>query len=92
MTRGRKRDLTIQASRSLVLQRAYRDRKAKHVADLEERCQKAEAENERLKQELVLLRASRGHQGSVVNSYQVVSTAIFLLHARSFNGVWSLYL
>ncbi|EIN07860.1 hypothetical protein PUNSTDRAFT_135377 [Punctularia strigosozonata HHB-11173 SS5] len=63
MARGRKRDLTIQASRSLVLQRAYRDRKAKYVAELEERCSKAEAENEQLKQELVLLRASSGDGG-----------------------------
>ncbi|KAI0051879.1 hypothetical protein FA95DRAFT_1533799 [Auriscalpium vulgare] len=58
MTRGRKKDMTIQPSRSLAVQRAYRDRKAKYVEDLEERCQKAEAENERLRVELARALAS----------------------------------
>lgn len=60
MTRGRKKDLTIPPSRSLDHQRAYRDRKAKYVADLEERCRKAEAENDALRRELRALKAGRG--------------------------------
>lgn len=57
MTRGRKKDLTIPPSRSLDHQRAYRDRKAKYVADLEERCRKAEAESDALRRELRVLKA-----------------------------------
>ncbi|KAA1475294.1 hypothetical protein DENSPDRAFT_842038 [Dentipellis sp. KUC8613] len=57
MPRGRKKDLTTPPTRALEIQRAYRDRKAKHVADLEERCSKAEAENERLREELAATRA-----------------------------------
>jgi hypothetical protein len=57
MTRGRQKDTTLPPSRALVIQRAYRDRKAKHLADLEERCQKAEEENERLRKELEIARA-----------------------------------
>lgn len=60
MARGRKKDLTIPPSRSLDHQRAYRDRKAKYVADLEERCRRAEAENEALRRELSGLKAGRG--------------------------------
>ncbi|KAI0062870.1 hypothetical protein BV25DRAFT_472016 [Artomyces pyxidatus] len=52
MARGRRKDTTAPPSRSLEIQRAYRDRKAKYVADLEERCRKAEGENERLREEL----------------------------------------
>jgi len=57
MTRGRQKDTTLPPSRALIIQRAYRDRKAKHLADLEERCQKAEEENERLRKELEIARA-----------------------------------
>ncbi|KAH9957947.1 hypothetical protein BC827DRAFT_631502 [Russula dissimulans] len=57
MTRGRRKDTTIPPSRALTIQRAYRDRKAKYIADLEDRCRKAEEENERLRKELVLLRS-----------------------------------
>ncbi|TFY61637.1 hypothetical protein EVG20_g6981 [Dentipellis fragilis] len=57
MPRGRKKDLTTPPTRALAIQRAYRDRKAKHVADLEERCLKAETENEQLRQELAATRA-----------------------------------
>lgn len=57
MTRGRKKDMTIPPSRSLDHQRAYRDRKAKYVSDLEERCRNAEAENDTLRRELHALKA-----------------------------------
>ena len=52
MTRGRKKDLTIPPSRTLVQQRDYRARKANYIADLEERCRRAEEENIRLHMEL----------------------------------------
>ena len=57
MTRGRKKDLTIPPSRTLTQQRDYRARKAHYVADLEERCRKAEEENVRLRKELADVRA-----------------------------------
>jgi len=57
MTRGRRKDTTLPPSRALIIQRAYRDRKAKHLADLEERCRKAEEENDRLRKELALARS-----------------------------------
>lgn len=57
MTRGRRKDTTLPPSRALIIQRAYRDRKAKYVADLEDRCRKAEQENERLRKELELARS-----------------------------------
>lgn len=57
MTRGRKKDLTIPASRALTQQRDYRARKAQYVSDLEARCRSAEEENVRLKKELDLARA-----------------------------------
>ena len=52
MTRGRKKDLTIPPSRTLVQQRDYRARKAHYIADLEERCRRAEEENIQLRREL----------------------------------------
>ncbi|KAI9429791.1 hypothetical protein H4582DRAFT_149467 [Lactarius indigo] len=57
MTRGRRKDTTLPLSRGLIIQRAYRDRKAKYIADLEDRCRKAEEENVRLKEELALARS-----------------------------------
>jgi hypothetical protein len=57
MTRGRRKDITLSPSRSLIVQRAYRDRKSKYLADLEDRCRKAEEENERLRKELELARS-----------------------------------
>ncbi|KAJ6493011.1 hypothetical protein C8R45DRAFT_1095533 [Mycena sanguinolenta] len=60
MPRGRKKDLTIPANRALALQRDYRERKARYIADLEARCTVAEAENVRLRQEIALLRAQSG--------------------------------
>ncbi|KAJ7755318.1 hypothetical protein DFH07DRAFT_490940 [Mycena maculata] len=56
MTRGRKKDHTIPASRALTLQRDYRARKSHYIADLEARCQAAEEENVRLRKELELAR------------------------------------
>jgi len=52
MPRGRKKDLTIPPTRSLVQQRDYRARRALYVANLEERCRRAEEENTRLREEL----------------------------------------
>jgi len=52
MARGRKKDLTIPPTRSLVQQRDYRDRKALYVTNLEERCRKIEEENVQLRKEL----------------------------------------
>lgn len=52
MTRGRKKDLTIPPSRTLVQQRDYRARRAHYIANLEERCQRAEQENIQLRREL----------------------------------------
>ena len=57
MTRGRKKDLTIPASRTLVQQRDYRARKAHYIANLEERCRRAEEENIQLRRELDEARA-----------------------------------
>lgn len=57
MTRGRRKDTTLPPSRPLIIQRAYRERKAKYLADLEDRCRKAEEENERLRNELELARS-----------------------------------
>ncbi|KIK56551.1 hypothetical protein GYMLUDRAFT_783796 [Collybiopsis luxurians FD-317 M1] len=51
MVRGRKRDVSAPLTRSLVLQRDYRARKAKYVVDLESRCQKLESENDLDRQE-----------------------------------------
>lgn len=66
MTRGRRKDSTLPPSRPLTIQRAYRDRKAKYLADLEDRCRKAEEENERLRNELELARSESA--ASTINS------------------------
>lgn len=52
MARGRKKDMTIPPTRSLVQQRDYRARRALYVAELEERCRKTEEENFQLRKEL----------------------------------------
>lgn len=57
MTRGRKKDHTIPPSRTLVQQRDYRARRAHYIADLEERCRRAEEENIQLRKELDEARA-----------------------------------
>lgn len=56
MTRGRKKDHTIPATRAVALQRDYRARKAQYITDLEARCKAAEEENVRLRKELELAR------------------------------------
>lgn len=56
MTRGRRKDNTLPPSRALIIQREYRDRKAKYLSALEDRCRKAEEENVRLRKELELAR------------------------------------
>lgn len=58
MTRGRKKDLTIPPTRSLVQQRDYRARKAQYVAALEDRCKRAEDENAELRKEIAELRVA----------------------------------
>ncbi|KAJ6493022.1 basic region leucin zipper protein [Mycena sanguinolenta] len=70
MPRGRKKDLTIPANRALALQRDYRERKARYIADLEARCTAAEAENVRLRQEIALLRAQSGGPSSSPQAIQ----------------------
>ncbi|KAH9839494.1 uncharacterized protein C8Q71DRAFT_514811 [Rhodofomes roseus] len=57
MTRGRRKDMTIPPSRALLQQRDYRARKARYVADLEERCKQTEEENARLKERIDVLGA-----------------------------------
>ncbi|EPT05012.1 hypothetical protein FOMPIDRAFT_1112926 [Fomitopsis schrenkii] len=57
MTRGRRKDMSIPPSRALLQQRDYRARKARYVADLEERCKQMEEENARLKDQIDVLSA-----------------------------------
>ncbi|KAF5376784.1 hypothetical protein D9757_009465 [Collybiopsis confluens] len=57
MVRGRKRDVSAPLTRSLVLQRDYRARKARYVTELESRCQKLENDNGRLSKEVEELKA-----------------------------------
>ncbi|KAJ4465053.1 hypothetical protein J3R30DRAFT_3623991 [Lentinula aciculospora] len=52
MVRGRKRDISAPLTRSLLLQRDYRARKAKYISDIETRCQKLENENSKLSKEI----------------------------------------
>jgi len=72
MTRGRKKDQTIPPTRTLILQRDYRTRKAQYVADLEKRCQAAEEENHRLRQEIERAQAVK-HSSVYTWSPQTVS-------------------
>ena len=44
--------MSIPPSRALLQQRDYRARKAQHVADLEERCRRLDAENNELRKEV----------------------------------------
>jgi len=53
MARGRKKDLTIPPTRTLVQQRDYRARRAQYITSLEERCRRSEEENVQLRKELV---------------------------------------
>ncbi|KAJ3810354.1 hypothetical protein EV368DRAFT_80682 [Lentinula lateritia] len=56
MVRGRKKDMTIPVSRTIALQRDYRERKAKYVSDLEDKCKSLEEQNARLNEEISELR------------------------------------
>lgn len=56
MVRGRKKDMTIPVSRTIALQRDYRERKAKYVSDLEDKCKSLEEQNARLNEEITELR------------------------------------
>ena len=76
MPRGRRKDTTLSPSRSTVVQRAYRDRKAKYLSDLEDRCRRAEEENERLRKELEQARSETF--GASINSDLVKIRAISL--------------
>jgi hypothetical protein len=78
MPRGRRKDTTIPPSRALIIQRAYRERKAKYISDLEDRCRKAEEENERLRRELEL---ARSHSAVASINSDLVNRLIFLDHA-----------
>ncbi|KAJ7639562.1 hypothetical protein FB45DRAFT_788348 [Roridomyces roridus] len=64
MARGRKKDLTIPATRGLIMQRDYRARKSQYLADLEARCKAAEEENAFLKRQLEIVRQGGSPLGS----------------------------
>lgn len=49
MTRGRRPDAGLEPSRQLLTQRAFRQRRAAHLADLEEKISRLERENATLK-------------------------------------------
>ena len=75
MTRGRKKDQTIPSSRALTLQRDYRARKAQYVANLEKRCQAAEEENHRLRQEI-----EQAHAVKLSNAYEWSPQTVSVFH------------
>ncbi|KAF5351957.1 hypothetical protein D9756_007439 [Leucocoprinus leucothites] len=82
MTRGRKKDLTIPATRALVQQRDYRARKAHYVAELEERVRKAEAENVQLRKDLEAARAGLPIPATPLNP-QIAEASRDLMHHLS---------
>lgn len=73
MARGRKKNLALPPSRSLEHQRAFRARKANYLAELEERCHRAEAENDMLRREVASLRDALPITPSI--NPEIVSTA-----------------
>ncbi|TFK54313.1 hypothetical protein OE88DRAFT_1654927 [Heliocybe sulcata] len=80
MTRGRKKDLTIPPTRALTQQRDYRARKAQYLADLEERCLKAEEENMQLKKRIEALEAQNGISAAAMRfSPEMVHTTTELM-------------
>ncbi|KAF8274484.1 hypothetical protein EI94DRAFT_1713549 [Lactarius quietus] len=93
MARGRRKDTTLPLSRALIIQRAYRDRKAKYIADLEDRCRKAEEENVCLKEELALARSQSSNTSTnadlaqacsdLMHSLQKAQTALSLFQQRA---------
>jgi hypothetical protein len=79
MTRGRKKDLTIPPSRALAHQRDYRARKAQYIADLEERCRRAEQENAELRKQLEIATAGFPSESAIgVCSAETVGFMLFL--------------
>ncbi|KAJ3735534.1 hypothetical protein DFJ43DRAFT_1058134 [Lentinula guzmanii] len=68
MVRGRKKDMTIPVSRTIALQRDYRERKAKYVTDLEDKCKLLEEQNVRLIEEVKELRRIMGQRELVPES------------------------
>lgn len=93
MARGRRKDTTLPLSRTLIVQRAYRDRKARYIADLEDRCRKAEEENVCLKEELALARSQSPYAplsadlaqacSDLMHSLQRAQTALSLFQQRA---------
>jgi len=79
MTRGRRKDTTLPLSRALTIQRAYRDRKAKYIADLEDRCRKAEEENVHLREELTFARSQSPNTSS--NAAELAQACSDLMHS-----------
>ncbi|KAL6298256.1 hypothetical protein BKA93DRAFT_820461 [Sparassis latifolia] len=82
MTRGRRKDLTIPPSRALLQQRDYRARKARYVAELEDRCQRLEQDNSQLREQVDMLQAklcSAGNSSGLPPSAnsEVVRTSSF---------------
>jgi len=80
MTRGRKKDLSIPASRALTQQRDYRARKAQYVTELEHRCYRAEAENVHLRKELEFARAGAPAPQSAFSVETAQATAELMQH------------
>ncbi|KAH8822465.1 hypothetical protein DL96DRAFT_1621103 [Flagelloscypha sp. PMI_526] len=78
MTRGRRRDLTLPPSRTLTQQRDYRARKAQTIRDLETRCQRAEAENVQLREQVTQLQAELefSRSGQTSSSLQTVEQVL----------------
>ncbi|KAJ3983977.1 hypothetical protein F5890DRAFT_1374266, partial [Lentinula detonsa] len=68
MVRGRKKDMTIPVSRTIALQRDYRERKAKYVTDLEDKCKLLEEQNVRLIEEVKELRRIMGQREHIPES------------------------
>ncbi len=79
MTRGRRKDLTIPPSRALLQQRDYRARKDQYVADLEDRCRRAEEDNEKLRKELDSMRLRMAAGGTMAPSSEVVRIAVRMI-------------
>jgi hypothetical protein len=77
MARGRKKDLTIPPTRTLVQQRDYRARRAQYITNLEERCRKAEEENVQLRRELA--EAQERLVNPAVVMPQTVGSCLFVL-------------
>ena len=73
MTRGRKKDPTIPPTRALIQQRDYRARRAHYVTSLEERCQRVEEDNARLREEIAAIKASNGIVPSIPQNPETVS-------------------